>query len=53
MRWLASWVLLGIGHATSKLPGGWWYPFYNKVMGWSSQVQGKGPGPWKDAPKDG
>lgn len=50
-RWLAAWVLFWLGHFASKLmhiPGlHWFYPAYNRLMIWSSDIQAEEFGPWR------
>lgn len=56
MRWLAAWVLYGLGDFAARLENaffGRWeftsiYPLYNALMIASENVQGPGPGPWLD-----
>ena len=53
MRYLLSWLLFLIGDLLSKPMNtfeccDWLYHPYNKLMIWSSDIQGKGAGPWKD-----
>jgi len=58
VRWTISYALYWMGHAVSRLDRwdiGWlidiWYPVYNRLMGWSTRVQGAGDfGPWQDVP---
>lgn len=57
VRFLASWVILGVGHALSVVMNaadwlGWIYPAYNRLMIISSNVQGNGPGPWREPSGD-
>ncbi len=57
VRFLAAWLLLGIGHALSIVMNaadwlGWIYPAYNRVIIASSDVQGSGPGPWREPSGD-
>ena len=53
MRWALSWVLYRLGDAVSRPMERWelyrLYPIYNRLMCWSDDVQGAGPGPWKSA----
>ena len=32
--------------------GGFMYPVYNKLMIWSSDIQGNGDGPWSSEPDE-
>jgi hypothetical protein len=54
MRWFVSWTLFWVGDALSRVmnlgwgPLGRLYPLYNRLMGWSSAIQGSGRGPWQD-----
>lgn len=52
-RSLVAWVLYYVGRSVSvpmlRLHWGWLYPAYNRLMGWSVQVQGGSDGPWRDA----
>ncbi len=47
MRKIAAWIIYWLGEASLGLS----YPLYNRMMLLSSDVQGKGAGPWKDARK--
>lgn len=53
--YLASWALFWLGDITAKLmnhdPLAWLYPVYNRIMGWSVDVQDWSgvDGPWKEA----
>ena len=49
MRYLASWVLYGLGDLVYRLAGprGFW-PIYNHLMLWSDDIQGESRGPWID-----
>jgi hypothetical protein len=51
MRWFASHALFVVGDLLSKpmmaFDWGWIYPAYNRLMGWSSEIQGDSErGPW-------
>lgn len=52
MRWALAWLLFCVGHVVSRpmnwFDWGWLYPAYNRLMVWSSDIQGSGPGPWED-----
>lgn len=52
MRWLVSWTLYALGDAVWRVqeiaPNLDLYPAYNRLMTWSSDVQGEGDrGPWR------
>lgn len=53
MRFIASWVLYWLGDLASKTMH-WFnwtafflYPVYNRLIGWSVDIQGEGNGPWE------
>ena len=53
MRRYAAWVIIGLGQLVGTVMNlgewfGWLYPTYNKLMIFSSDIQGDGPGPWKE-----
>jgi hypothetical protein len=52
IRWALAWILYWLGDGTSQVMEyfNWWflYYFYNKLMCWSSQIQGETDnGPWE------
>jgi hypothetical protein len=62
MRFIASWVLYWLGcaacwvmHVWDEYVGiGTFYPVYNRLMGWSSIVQGPSDnGPWEHVVEGG
>lgn len=58
MKYLLSWFLYGIGCVVSFIMcltdsfSDKVYPFYNKIMLLSGDIQGKGSGPWVDCGED-
>jgi hypothetical protein len=59
VQWTLSWICYLIGHCWWRVAKGlgnwfeWPYVFYNRLMGWSCQIQGNSNfGPWKLAKED-
>lgn len=50
IKFLVAWAIYWMGDAVSRaMAAGDWMrlnPVYNRLMLWSSDVQGNGPGPW-------
>lgn len=59
VRWAVAWILFWAGHIVSRPMNVWrlafvLYPIYNRLMGWSSEIQGPGDfGPWQHVGKSG
>ena len=49
IRYAVAWLLYWLGDAVERIfvRRGLFYPAYNRLMTWSLDVQGDGPGPWE------